>query len=87
MIKPCQAQLNRVITIVFEVGDRVMADISGRRRRSQLGAMRPRRRGIIEEVLRGEPNPRYRIRWETGGETTYSPANGGLQADPGQPAA
>lgn len=68
--------------MAFDVGDWVLAEISGRRRRSQLGAMRPRRRGIVEEVLRGDPNPRYRIRWDSGGETVYSPANGGLHPDP-----
>lgn len=69
--------------MAFEVGDRVLAEISGRRKRSQLGAMRPRRGGVVAEVLRGDPNPRYRITWDTGGETVYSPANGGLHpADP-----
>jgi hypothetical protein len=52
-------------TLAFKVGDRVLAEISGRRKRSQLGAMRPR----------------YRIRWDAGGETVYSPANGGLHPD------
>ncbi|MEA2267173.1 MAG: hypothetical protein QOE27_2756 [Solirubrobacteraceae bacterium] len=73
--------------MAFEVGDRVLAEISGRRARSQLGSMRPRRGGVIEEVLRGDPNPRYRIRWDAGGETVYSPANGGLHPDPKQAAA
>jgi hypothetical protein len=43
--------------------------------------MRPRRGGVIAEVLRGDPNPRYRICWDAGGETVYSPANGGLHPD------
>jgi len=73
--------------LAFEVGDRVLAEISGRRKRSQLGAMRPRRGGVVAEVLRGEPKPRYRIRWDAGGETVYSPANGGLHPDPEQHAA
>jgi hypothetical protein len=68
-------------TLAFKVGDRVLAEISGRRKRSQLGAMRPRRGGVIAEVLRGDPNPRYRICWDAGGETVYSPANGGLHPD------
>ncbi len=65
----------------------MLAEISGRRKRSQLGAMRPRRGGVIEEVLRGDPKPRYRIRWDAGGETTYSPANGGLHPEPQDPPA
>ena len=33
------------------------------------------RRGVIEEVLREDP-PRYRVRWDDGKETTFSPAAG-----------
>ena len=59
----------------------MLAEISGRRKRSQLGAMRPRRGGVVAEVLRGDPKPRYRIIWDAGGETVYSPANGGLHPE------
>lgn len=38
------------------------------------------RGGVIEEVLREEP-PRYRIRWDDGHESVYSPAAGALRAD------
>ena len=38
-------------------------------------ATQPGRRGVIEEVLREDP-PRYRVRWEDGRETTFSPASG-----------
>ena len=34
------------------------------------------RTGVIEEVLREAP-PRYRIRWDDGHESIYSPAAGG----------
>jgi len=68
--------------MAFEVGDRVIAEVSGRRRRTQTQAPRVGRHGIIEEVLRGEPRPRYQIRWQSGAVTVYAPANGGLHPDP-----
>ncbi len=40
------------------------------------------RTGVIEEVLRGEPSPRYRVRWDDGHESTITPSNGTLQAQP-----
>jgi hypothetical protein len=42
------------------------------------------RRGVIEEVLRGDPHPRYRIRWTDGHQSIYTPAAGALKpaADP-----
>lgn len=67
--------------MAFEVGQRVIADKSGRRRRSARAPMRPPRHGVVERVLRGEPNPRYEIRWDEGIVTIFSPANGGLAAD------
>ncbi len=70
--------------MAFKVGDRVIADVSGHRRRSQLGAMRPPRAGEIAEVLRGDPNPRYAIRWDKGSPTVFTPAEGGLKADRGR---
>jgi len=33
---------------------------------------------MIEEVLRDDPSPRYRIRWDDGHESVYTPASGGL---------
>jgi hypothetical protein len=69
--------------VAFEVGDRVVAEKSGRRARTQTGGLRAGRRGIIEEVLRGDPRPRYLIRWDVGATSVYSPANSGLHPDPG----
>ena len=59
--------------MAFEVGERVVAE-------SESTDRRPRP-GVIEEVLRGDPSPRYRIRWDEGHETIYTPASGGLRAE------
>ena len=40
---------------------------------------RPPRLGVIEEVLREAPSPRYRIRWDDGHESIYTPAAGALR--------
>lgn len=40
---------------------------------------RPPRTGVIEEVVREDPAPRYRIRWDDGRETIYTPAAGALR--------
>jgi hypothetical protein len=39
---------------------------------------RPKRTGVIEEVLSSEPSPRYRIRWDDGHESIYTSAAGAL---------
>jgi hypothetical protein len=59
--------------MAFEVGARVVAE-------SESTGRRPRP-GVVEEVLRGEPSPRYRIRWDDGHETVYTPASGALRAE------
>ena len=59
--------------MAFEVGERVVAESESTDRRS--------RPGVIEEVLRGDPSPRYRIRWDDGHETIYTPASGALRAE------
>ena len=58
----------------FEVGKRVVAE-------SESTSRRPRA-GVVEEVLRGDPSPRYRIRWDDGHESIYTPASGALRAEP-----
>jgi hypothetical protein len=40
---------------------------------------RPPRTGVIEEVVRQAPSPRYRIRWDDGHESIYTPAAGSLR--------
>ena len=37
------------------------------------------RAGIIEEVVREEPGPRYRMRWDDGHESIYTPGAGALR--------
>jgi hypothetical protein len=60
--------------MAFEVGTAVL---------TQAGSTsRGTRSGVIEEVLRGEPSPRYRVRWEDGHESVYTPASGALKAAP-----
>jgi hypothetical protein len=60
--------------MAFEVGKRVVAE-------SESTSRRPRC-GVVEEVLRGDPSPRYRIRWDDGHESIYTPASGALRAEP-----
>ena len=60
--------------MTFEVGKRVVVE-------SESVDRRPRA-GVVEEVLRGDPSPRYRIRWDDGHESIYTPASGALRAEP-----
>jgi hypothetical protein len=59
--------------MAFEAGERVVAE-------SESTDRRPRS-GVVEEVLRGDPSPRYRIRWDDGHESIYTPASGALRAE------
>lgn len=54
----------------LKAGDRVVVESES--------TERPPRLGEIEEVLGSEPSSRYRIRWEDGRETIYTPADGAL---------
>ncbi len=56
--------------MALKPGDRVVVE-------SESTGRAPRR-GVIEEVVRQEPTPRYRIRWDGGSESIYTPAAGAL---------
>ena len=59
-----------------------MALKAGDRVRIETGSTdRPPRTGVIEEVVRSDPSPRYRIRWDDGHESVYTPAAGALQPE------
>ena len=59
--------------MAFKVGKRVVAE-------SESIDRQPRS-GVVEEVLRGDPSPRYRIRWDDGHESMYTPGSGALRAE------
>jgi hypothetical protein len=60
-----------------KVGDRVQVESES--------TERPPRTGVIEEVMREAPPGRYRIRWDDGHETIYTPAAGALRlAEPAE---
>jgi hypothetical protein len=60
----------------FKSGDRVQVESESTERQPQTG--------VVEEVLHGT-HPRYRIRWDDGHESIYTPAAGALQ--PAEPTA
>ena len=55
----------------FKSGDRVQVESES--------TERPPRTGVVEEVMQGTAHPRYRIRWDDGHESIYTPAAGALQ--------
>ena len=55
----------------LKVGNRVEVESESTERKP--------RTGVIEEVVRKEPSPRYRIRWDDGHESIYTPAAGTLR--------
>ena len=59
--------------MIFEVGARVVAESES--------TERPARSGIVREVLREEPAPRYRVEWDDGHTTIFVPAAGALHAE------
>ena len=65
--------------MTFQVGDRVVAE-------SESTDRRPRA-GTIREILRGDPTPRYRIDWDDGHSSMYTPAAGALHTERSQAAA
>jgi hypothetical protein len=60
--------------MAFAVGTKVVLESES--------IQRPARTGTIEEVLRDEPTPRYRIRWDDGHESIHVPAAGALREAP-----
>jgi hypothetical protein len=62
--------------MTFQVGDRVVAEAESTERRP--------RSGTVREVLREDPAPRYRIEWDDGHSSLYTPAAGALHAERGQ---
>ncbi len=59
--------------MTFKSGDRVIAESES--------TTRSARAGVVEEVIRDEPSPRYRIRWDDGHESLYTPAAGALRPE------
>ncbi len=57
--------------MAFHVGDRVVAEAESTGRKPRIGTVR--------EVLRDDPSPRYRIEWDDGHTTAYTPAAGALR--------
>ena len=58
--------------MTFRVGDRVVAEAESTERVA--------RSGTVREVLRETPGARYRIEWDDGHTTVYTPAAGALHA-------
>jgi hypothetical protein len=56
--------------VALQVGDKVEEQARSTERAT--------RTGTIEEVVHGDPSPRYRIRWDDGHESVYTPAAGSL---------
>ena len=59
--------------MTFHVGDRVVAEAESTDRRPRAGTVR--------EVLREDPSPRYRIEWDDGHSSVYTPAAGALSPE------
>jgi uncharacterized protein DUF1918 len=60
-----------VSDVAIEAGTRVIVEAESTERTA--------RTGVIEEVVRDDPHPRYRIRWDDGHESVYTPAAGALR--------
>jgi hypothetical protein len=60
--------------MALRVGDRV--------EEQARSTVRSGRAGVIRTVVHGDPTPRYRIRWDDGHETVYTPAAGSLRREP-----
>jgi hypothetical protein len=60
--------------MTFQAGDRVVAESES--------TERPARRGIVREVVHEDPRARYRIEWDDGRTSVYTPAAGALRLAP-----
>jgi hypothetical protein len=60
----------------FQAGDRVQVESES--------TERPPRTGVVAEVVHGAASPRYRITWDDGHESIYTPEAGVLR--PAEPA-
>jgi hypothetical protein len=58
----------------FQIGDRVLVEAKS--------TERPARIGTVREVLGKNPTTRYRIGWDDGHESIYTPEAGSLQPAP-----
>ena len=56
--------------MTLQVGDRVVAESES--------TAHPARRGIVREVVHEDPGARYRIDWDDGHTSVYTPAAGAL---------
>jgi hypothetical protein len=59
--------------VTAKIGDRVVVEAEG--------TSRTPRHGVIQEVLREEPQ-RLRVQWDDGHESILSPAAGALRVEP-----
>jgi Domain of unknown function (DUF1918) len=60
--------------MTFQAGTRVVAESES--------TLRPARCGIVREVVHEDPRARYRIEWDDGRTSIYSPAAGALRLAP-----
>jgi hypothetical protein len=60
--------------MAFQAGDRVVAESES--------TERPARYGTVREVVHEDPHARYRIEWDDGRTSVYTPAAGALQRAP-----
>jgi hypothetical protein len=60
--------------MTFQAGDRVVAESES--------TERPARYGTVQEVVHEDPRGRYRIAWDDGRTSSYTPAAGALQIAP-----
>jgi uncharacterized protein DUF1918 len=60
--------------MTFQAGDRVVAESES--------TERPARYGRVREVVHEDPGARYRIEWDDGHTSVYTPAAGALRLAP-----